>query len=298
MNSPELERESRGREVTDTDLLIQGFSNYISSILAEKTCREYLKDVRAWAEWWRRPVEFFNQDEWDDWTFYERERGVKATTINRHRVSVKRFFAYLRRRKLVAHDPAKDSEKIRAVKPLPVFLTEEETKQLYGKIRNARQWAMVTLLYECGLRNLELRQLRVEDMAGGFVHVIGSKRGKERYVPISEEAETVVRHWLKRRPVESHYLISSHLGNRLPERTVQKSILSLARDIPKHVTPHTLRHSIATHLYNRGIDLRDIQEFLGHDSIDTTRRYVHVAKEALRARVLKSHPMAGGSQVT
>jgi site-specific recombinase XerD len=292
MHSPEIGQERRGREVPDTEILIQGFSNYISALLSPKTTKEYVKDVRAWAEWWKRPVELFNQDEWDDWTFYETERGVKASTVNRHRVSIKRFFQYLRRKKLVSHDPSKDCERIRAPKPLPVFLTEKETEQLYSRIKNARQWAMVTLLYECGLRNMELRQLHVEDLSDGFVHVISSKRGKERYVPISEEAETIVRHWLKKRPVESPFLISSHLGNRIPERTVQKTILSLARDIPKHVTPHTLRHSIATHLYNRGVDLRDIQEFLGHDSIETTRRYVHVAKEQLRRRVLIHHPKA------
>ena len=111
-------------------------------------------------------------------------------------------------------------------------------------------------------------------------------------MPISEEATRIVEAWLSERPKESRYLISSELGNRLPERTVQKTIISLARGISKHVTPHTLRHSIATHLHNRGVDLRDIQEFLGHDSIETTRRYVHVAKEGLRKRVLSAHPFA------
>jgi site-specific recombinase XerD len=290
MHSPDREQESRGRVVEDTEILIQGFSNYISALLSPKTVKEYLKDVRAWAEWWRKPVELFNQDEWDDWTFYETERGVKATSISRHRSSIKRFFQYLRRKKLVEHDPAKDCEKIRKPKTLPVFLTEDETAILYKRIKNARQRAMVTLLYECGLRNAELRNLLVEDMAGGFVHVRQGKRDKERYVPISDEAMKIVEAWLAERPKDSRYLISSELGNPLPERTVQKTILSLARDIPKHVTPHTLRHSIATHLHNRGVDLRDIQEFLGHDSIETTRRYVHVAKEALRRRVLRAHP--------
>lgn len=291
MHSPDREvQERRGREVSDTDLLIQGFSNYISALLSEKTTKEYIKDVRAWAEWWHKPVELFNQDEWDDWTFYETQRGIKAASISRHRASIKRFFQYLRRKKLVEHDPAKDCEKIRKPKTLPVFLTEMEMTTLYGRIRNQRQRAMVTLLYECGLRNAELRYLLVDDVSGGFVHVRHGKRDKERYIPISTQAVAIVDEWLRGRGTDSRYLISSELGNRLPERTVQKTILSLARDIPKHVTPHTLRHSIATHLHNRGVDLRDIQEFLGHDSIETTRRYVHVAKEGLRERVLKAHP--------
>jgi site-specific recombinase XerD len=291
MHSPEIGQERRGREVTDTDALIQGFSAYMLALRAPKTAKEYTKDVRAWAEWWRKPVEFFNQDEWDDWTAYEMGRGISPASHNRHRSSLRRFFKYLRRKKLVNHDPAKDCESVGKPKPLPVFLSEAEVSTLYSRIRNERQRAMVTLLYECGLRNQELRKLYVDDLANGFVHVIGTKRGKERYVPISDEAAAIVLAFKTKGP----YLISSDLGGPLPERTVQKTVKSLARDIPKHVTPHTLRHSIATHLYNRGVDLRDIQEFLGHDSIETTRRYVHVAKEALRQRVLKAHPLSGVS---
>jgi integrase/recombinase XerD len=295
MHSPETNLESRGREVSDTEILIQGFSNYILALRSPKTAKEYTKDVRAWADWWGKPVEFFKEDEWDDWTAYEMSRGISSSSHNRHRCSLRRFFKYLRRKKLVAkdHDPSQDCESVAAVDPLPVFLDEPETALVYSRIRNIRQRAIVTLLYECGLRNRELRYLHVEDVAGGFVHVIGTKRGKERYVPISDEAMAILEEWLSKRGAESRYLIPSQLGNRLPERTVQKTIASLARDIHKHVTPHTLRHSIATHLYNRGVNLRDIQEFLGHESIETTRRYVHVAKEALRNRVLSAHPKAG-----
>jgi site-specific recombinase XerD len=288
MHSPDTGQERAG----DTELLIEGFSNYISALKSEKTAREYVKDVRAWAEWWRRPVELFGQDEWDDWTLYETERGIKAATVNRHRVSLRRFFKYLRRKKLVSHDPSQDCEAINAPKPLPVYLTEEETALVYSRIRNPRQRAMVTLLYECGLRNREVRLLNIEDLAYGFVHVLNSKRGNERYVPISDEATAALDEWLSIRPKETPYLIPSEVGNRICERTVQKTVKSLARDIQKHVTPHTLRHSIATHLYNRGVELRDIQEFLGHASIETTRRYVHVAKEALRRRIIDAHPMA------
>lgn len=287
MRSPEIGQERAGT-AADTELLIQGFSNYISALRAEKTVREYVKDVRAWAAWWGKPVDLFGQDEWDDWMLYETERGVKATTIVRHRVSVKRFFKYLRRKKLVTHDPAQDAETLQAPKPLPVFLTEQEVSMIYSRIKNRRQLAMITLLYECGLRNRELRHLNKEDLAYGFVHVMNTKRGKERYVPISDEAASIVQAWADSH--DSPYLIPSEIGNRICERTVQKTVKSLSREIPKHVTPHTLRHSIATHLYNRGVDLRDIQEFLGHDSIDTTRKYVHVAKEALRSRVLELHP--------
>jgi len=288
--SPETRAGERG--ATDTAVLIQGFSNYLSALRSEKTVREYIKDVRAWADWWGKPVELFDQDEWDDWTHYETERGVKASTVNRHRVAIKRFFKYLRRKKLITHDPAKDCEAISAPKPLPVFLFEDEVAQVFSRIRNPRQRAMVTLLYECGLRNREVRLLDVQDVAGGFVHVYNSKRGNERYVPVSDEAETAIRAYVDSRPEDSPYLLVSELGNRLPERTIQKTVASLARGIQKHVTPHTLRHSIATHLYNRGVDLRDIQEFLGHESLETTRKYVHVAKEALRHRVLKAHPKA------
>lgn len=129
--APEAIQESRGKEVTDVDVLIQGYSNYLLALqMSAATIKGYTGDVRAWADWWKKPVEFFGVDEWDDWTFYETERGLKGKSVRRHQTALKRFFKYLRRKKLVSHDPALNAETVKVAKNLPVWLEESQVKAI------------------------------------------------------------------------------------------------------------------------------------------------------------------------
>lgn len=292
MHSPEIRAGERGREFTDVDVLIQGYSTYLLHAvkLSPKTVLEYTKDVTRWAEWWKRPVEFFKQDEWDDWTIWLSRSNLAASSINRYRSSLTRFYAYLRRRKIVTHDPSYDSEAVRGEKRLPDICTEQEIAAMRRRLKAPRTRALFALLYDCGLRNKEARTLRVDQINPSSLHVEG-KRAKDRIIPLTPEMYEPIDAWLAEKPA-SPYLFPTAGGNCLDEVAVYKLVVRIAKGagILKHITPHSLRHSVATHLLERGMRIEDLQSFLGHDSIETTRRYVRLAQRSLKAAVLEHHP--------
>lgn len=292
MHSPEKGLESKGEEFTDVDVLIQGYSSYLTALKkSPKTVLEYTKDVTRWAAWWKRPVEFFKQEEWDDWTLALSESGVSGRSINRYRASLKRFFKYLRRRKLVTHDPSYDSESVQTERRLPAVLTRDEVEYMRGKLKSPRTRALFALLYDCGLRNAEARLLTVDRIGPESIHVSG-KRAKDRIVPTVAATHATLEDWMRRRPTGTDLVFPTVSGTPIGEVQVYQLIKRIAKGIPKKVTPHTLRHSIATHLVEGGMDLEKLQEFLGHDSIETTRIYVHIARVRVKEAVLKAHPMA------
>lgn len=274
--------------------LIAGFGNFLRAHLkAPKTIKEYVRDVRDWAAWWNRdPAEFGPQD-YDAWTFQQVEDGYCGVTVRRHQASVRKFFRFLFRKGLVAADPGTGAEAVNIPKRLPVWLEESEVLAMISKARSIRGKAMLQLLYGCGLRNAELRGLRLADVTPDHITVIG-KRDKQRVIPIPTAAYAAVQAYLPSRPnFPSPLLFVSFSGYPIGECQVIALIKRCARraGITKRVTPHVLRHSIATALLNRGLDLRFIQEFLGHDSIESTRIYTHVAKAVLTEKVKACHPM-------
>lgn len=279
--------------VTDLDVLIQGYSSYLAAInKAARTVQEYTKDVTRWARWWKRPPEFFGQDEWDDWVLHLRNTGVSACSANRYRSSLKRFFRYLRRRKLATHDPSYDSERPKAEKRIPVVLTQEEVPLLRRRLRSPRTQAIFALLYDCGLRNEEARNLTVERITPSSIHVSG-KGAKDRVITIVPATYQVLAHWIEVKPPGTHLFLTIS-GNVIDEPAVNKMVARISKGarIQKRVTPHTLRHSIATHLIENGMTMEQLQVFLGHESIETTRKYVHLAQQLIKKAVLKAHPMA------
>lgn len=267
-----------------TEILIQGYSIYLHGLQkSPKTVKEYTKDVRAWAAWFKRPVDYFRQDEWDDWTAYQSQSGISGKSIRRHQSSLRKFYKYLRRRKLVTHDPSEDAEAVGIIKTVPEVLSVEQITNIRSRAKSVRNRAILALLYEGALRNAEVRGLKRTDIGKEFVRVLG-KGGKERLVPMSEDAIKLI---------EAHtpgkvYLFEAFEGVQLAEVNLGKLVRRLAKGagITQRVTPHTLRHSRATHLLNAGVDLRHIQELLGHASIETTQHYTHVAKEQLRKAIL------------
>jgi len=296
VHSPERD-QGRGGEravVSDVHALIQGFSTYLQAIkLSKRTVEEYTKDIRRWSEWFQRPVEFFNQDEWDDYAAHLDRAGVDGRSVRRYQASLKRFFKYLRRRKLVSHDPALDCEQIRVSKKLPVWLTESEVNALIDSAEDAKFRAMFELMYSCGLRNEEARSLRLHQVSQTFIQLYG-KGNKERVVALKGQSRAVLDAWLKERP-ESEFVFPS-----LSDKGyVCASFLKLAfraalkkAGILKPATPHSLRHSIATHLAVRGVTAEKLQVFLGHERIETTMIYVHLAKQLSEQAILLAHPRA------
>ena len=164
-----------------------------------------------------------------------------------------------------------------------------------GKAPAVRFKAMLELMYAAGLRVSELVSLEESqvDLDVGFVRAFG-KGGKERIVPIGEKAVVAVQAYLEARKEKSHVLFLNKSGTRLSDRQVRNIINKYLKktSIQQKVSPHMLRHTFATHLLNRGADLRSVQEFLGHVNLSTTQIYTHLTTEKLKNVYDRPHPRA------
>jgi integrase/recombinase XerD len=234
-----------------------------------------------------------------------RERYATAS-VARKLAAVRAFLKFLQREGEVAGDLAGSVEYPRPAKPLPKTLTEGEIVRLLRQPNTSedaglRNRAMLETLYATGLRVSELVGLRADDVnpAAGFVRCVG-KGSKERVVPIGEVAVQTIQLYLdKCRPRflkggRSEYLFLTNRGGPMTRVGFWKIVKKYARaaGITRHVTPHVLRHSFATHLLEHGADVRSIQEMLGHASVATTQVYTHVTRDHLREVYRKAHPRA------
>jgi len=185
-------------------------------------------------------------------------------------------------------------------KPLPNFLSEEEVSRLVEapsleEISGLRDRAILETLYSTGMRVSELVGLEVRDVdfLSNMVKVLG-KGKKERLLPIGEPALRILRRYLEKRQSSSPVVFLNKNGTRLTGRGIRNILNKYIHRVSakEHISPHTLRHSFATHLLNRGADLRSVQELLGHASLSTTQIYTHLTTDRLKAVYDKAHPHA------
>lgn len=235
---------------------------------------------------------------------YLRNKGLKATSRARHLVTLRGLFRFLHQEKIIAYDPAVLVELPKAGLHLPEVLSHVDIQALLAApdttrptgLRNA---AMLELLYAAGLRVSELIHLKVVDLnlEAGFVRPFG-KGGKERIVPVGRTALGVLQSYLaKARPLllkgaPSAFLFVARRGRPLTRQGFWKLLKQYAAQagIRAPVSPHTLRHSFASHLLEGGADLRVVQIMLGHADIATTQIYTHVSTERLKAIHRQYHP--------
>lgn len=297
MHSPEKRDQGSGGAVSDIAVLTQSFSNYLQGLCkAEGTIKQYLSDIKGWAEWWGRPVEEFDLDAWDAWTAWQAEQGYKGLTIRMHQMGVRRFFRFLRRKKIITSSPCEKeagAESVEIADRYPEVLTQEEVERMRRVPRNPRTRALFALLYDCGLRNSEARCLPLSHIREDHVKVIG-KKNRERHVPIVPATKAVLDAWIQKRPQGTEWLFPTAGGNPIWMEALCGMVKRWAKSagIERHITAHTLRHSIATHLIERGMKEFVVQEFMGHKSIETTRVYVHIAQSLLKRELLAAHPLA------
>lgn len=232
--------------------------------------------------------------------------GISPRSQARIVSGVKSFFKFLKNQQFIEHNPARMLENPQVGLHLPEVLTVAEIDAMLDAIDLAtpegqRNRAIVETLYSCGLRvselvNLEIGKVFVDE---GYVIVTG-KGSKERVVPISESALREISAWMDHRadidikPGEEQMLFVSRRGKRLTRVMIFYIIKRLAElaGIKKEISPHTLRHSFATHLLEGGANLRAIQQMLGHESIATTELYLHLDRSHLREEILQHHPRA------
>ena len=228
------------------------------------------------------------------------QRRLAKATIARRLASVRSCFRFLARRGVIEHNPARQVRSPRQVRRLPSFLPKDESKELLDRPGEAsgagrRDHALLELLYATGIRVAECCGLDCGDVdrSHGTVRVLG-KGNKERVVPVGDAALAALDGYLAARRRGSGPLFTNHRGGRLTPRSVQRIVGRQARlsGLDRRVTPHTLRHTFATHMLGEGADLRLIQELLGHSRLSTTQRYTHVSPEQLMRVYDAAHPRA------
>jgi integrase/recombinase XerD len=235
------------------------------------------------------------------------ELGMSARTQARVISGLRAFYRYLLLENIVQHDPTAILDLPRIGLKLPVTLNVKEIDLLISKIdlskpEGKRNKAMLETLYGCGLRVSELVTLRISNLffKDGFIRVTG-KGDKERLIPVGSIAQAEISYYLS--DVRPHIsvkkghedvLFLNRMGTGLSRIMIFTMIKKLATSagIKKQISPHTFRHSFATHLVEGGADLRAVQEMLGHESITTTEIYTHLDKEYLRSTIIEFHPRA------
>jgi integrase/recombinase XerC len=233
--------------------------------------------------------------------------GGKPASLARKLAAVRSFYRYLTRRGLIDHNPVDGMRTPKQPKSLPRVLTKDDADALMtfpagGTVGSLRDRALLETLYSTGARVSELVALDLGDVheSEGLVRLQGKGR-KQRIVPIGELALESIRRYRKSLPplsvpLPSRALFCNQRGGRLTSRSVARIVARYSSRLAGGaVSPHTLRHSFATHLLDEGADLRSIQEMLGHASLSTTQRYTHVATDQLMAVYDRAHPRAGRS---
>ena len=224
-------------------------------------------------------------------------------TIARKLSCVRSFFRFLCREGRLSHNPAAAVPTPRLEKRLPSFLDEQQVTRLLeipptNKWQGLRDHAILEALYSTGMRVGELVGLNLEDLDEiSGTAVVRGKGKKERLCPIGETALKALRIYLAKRPKKlrvPYALFVSQKGTRLTVRQVDRLLARYVKlaQLPSSISPHSLRHSFATHLLDRGADLRSVQELLGHSSLSTTQIYTHITPQRLKKVYEQAHPRA------
>ncbi len=229
-------------------------------------------------------------------------RGLQKASSARKLAALRTFFRYLCREGIVEGNPARPLLSPRLERRIPAYLEESELEGFLdvpgGTDASLRARAILELLYGTGIRCAELVGLDLAevDLEARMIRVLGKGR-KERVVPFGSRAREALRRWLparmRMRPTSDAVFVNAK-GGRLTDRSVRKLVTRRVRQtaMTRKISPHSLRHSFATHLLARGADLRSIQELLGHSSLSTTQRYTHLDTSRILSIYRKTHPRA------
>ena len=239
-----------------------------------------------------------------------KKKGFKESTINRRYSALNQYFSFEVNESRLNENPMHRIERISSKRVLPDVLSEEEVEEVLSYVRNLvnigseskkkkslRTACLVEVLYATGMRVSELITLKLSDLRLNrrILNVIG-KGNKQRIIPITSRAHDIIVKWLNYIPENSLYLFPSYgINGHITRDTVNKLLVDISINTNidrKRLTPHKLRHAFATHIMNRGADLRVVQELLGHSSISTTEIYTHVLDTRLIDLLKKSHPLS------
>ncbi len=211
-------------------------------------------------------------------------------SITREIASIKGFFKWMSINEIIKHNPALAIEQPKLPKRLPKVLSMKEINELLDKKMSLIEKAIIELLYACGLRVSELADIQINniDLSAKYLRCTG-KGSKERIIPIGKKACLSLEKYFEEREyivkkynLKTKYCFIKENGKKLTRQDVYVFINELGKNVEKDISPHTIRHSFATHLLENGADLRVVQELLGHSDVSTTQLYTHISKKRLK----------------
>ena len=238
------------------------------------------------------------------WVVELMDSGYSARSVNRKISTLKSYYRFLVKKGFISANPAKNLTMLRIPGRLPAYFEQEALNDILDipyppdNFFDARDFLLVELLYSTGMRRIELATLKTDDidLSGSRLKVTG-KRNKERFIPLSEQMMEKIRTYLDLRSKQfdhqSTFLIVTNKGEQIYPEFVNRTVKRLLNDLSgKKKSPHTLRHTFATHLLNNGADLNVIKELLGHADLSATQVYTHNTIEQLKSIYNKAHPRA------
>jgi len=294
------------------DELVDTFLNYLSVErgLSRNTIISYQEDINAYINFLKGVhIESFSltkRDDITDFMLFQKDKGLSSNSVARRLAAIKSFYRFMIRERILKNDPSNLVDSPKLWKKIPETLSANEVDTLLSKpnirqTQGIRDRAILETLYATGMRVSEAANLKKDNvnLEVGFLRCIG-KGNKERVIPLGSKAISSIKRYLEAsRPrqlkgKESEFLFLNKFGRNISRQSLWKIIKRYAREarIKKPIRPHILRHSFATHLMNRGADLRSVQELLGHASLSTTQIYTHVSTERMKEAYRKAHPRA------
>ncbi|MCM8795841.1 MAG: site-specific tyrosine recombinase XerD [Candidatus Omnitrophica bacterium] len=290
--------------------LIENFLNYllVERGLSQNTISSYQQDLNVYLNFLKSiSLDSFlriNKNDIINFMLYQKDKGLSPNSIARRLAALKVFYRFLVREGILKADPTSLIDSPKLYKKIPETLSLNEVDALLAQPnprdkQGIRDKAILETLYATGMRVSEVVNLRQDNinLEVGFLRCVG-KGNKERIIPLGKKAQESIKRYLeKSRPhllnkKESEFLFLNRFGKKISRQSVWKIIRKYARlaRIKKPIRPHILRHSFATHLLERGADLRSVQEMLGHTNISTTQIYTHVNKDRLKMIHKMFHP--------
>lgn len=293
------------------NILIKDFLN---SLTAEEgastnTVLAYENDLRQMVDFLGDNFSNIKQNDIQTFIHHLQENNYTPNSICRKISAMKDFFKFLFSEKEIFQNPMNEIDAPKKEKNLPNFLSRQDVKELIKTAEHSdkfcfqRTYVMLKLMYACGLRVSELVSLPLNCINKEKKQILVKGKGsKERLIPIAEEAIECVMHWIdlrncsdknKTKPFlfPSNNSVLGHITRDTFFKNIKKVAIEAGLDEEK-ISPHTLRHSFATHLLDYGADLRSVQSMLGHESITTTEIYTHVITKQITEEVFKNHPLA------
>lgn len=306
-----LRREGKAGKVVPVPELIARFVDYLRTEkgLSRNTLESYGRDLDHYQQYLRQAgqnLATVSRGTVVAYLMWLQKQGRATATVARRLAALRAFYQFMLRENYISSDPTANLESPKLERKLPRVLTVKEVELLLQQPdlhlpAGLRDRAMLEVLYATGIRVSELVNLRMEDvnLEMGYLRCLG-KGDKERIIPLGRMAVRAVRDYLLHaRPrllaqPQERTLFLNHQGGKLTRQGFWKIVKRYARAarIEKDITPHTLRHSFATHLLENGADLRSVQEMLGHADISTTQIYTHVTKGGLKEVYARAHPRA------